>query len=185
MRQFVAFGLAFVFLTAAGTQSVLARRRRKRKSRCPSWRTSPRSSSSSRTRTPRSAPRRRRRGARGQARAKDVKDAIVPLTEVLRKDDEVSVRRTRRGRSVQDRPGAQAGPGAVDRSLKERQGPPGKDRRGHRARGSGRRGQGRQLSALQAARDEVKDAGKKDKQKKALGKATGAAIAAITGSKKK
>jgi HEAT repeat protein len=122
-------------------------------------------------------------GARGQLRAKDVKDAVAPLTQVLRKDEDVSVRRAAGVALSKMDPEPKVALQPLIESLKNE-----KDLEVKTAVATALGTMGAEakdaVSALQEVRDEVKDAGKKEKQKKALAKAASGAIAAITGSKK-
>lgn len=122
-------------------------------------------------------------GARGQVRARDVKDAIETLAGMVQKDDDAGTRRAAAAALGKSDPDPKVALEPLVDALKND-----KDLsvRTAAATALGQMGAGAKdaLPALREAAALAKDAGKADKEKKALGQAAGAAIQSIGGKKK-
>jgi HEAT repeat protein len=123
-------------------------------------------------------------GARGQLRARDVKDAVAPLANMVRKDDDVAARRAAGSALAKMDPDPKLVLESLIEALKND-----KDLQVRTSCATALGALGAEakdaVSTLQEVRDEFKGAGKKEKEKQALAKAAAGALAAITGSKKK
>lgn len=125
-----------------------------------------------------------RLGARGELRAKDVKEAIEPLAEMVEKDDEANVRRAAANALAKIDPDPKLVLEPLIGALKNDKDI---DVRTSAAIALGRLGPAAKdaVMALQEAVTIGKEAGKNDKAKTALGQAAGQALTQIRGKGKK
>jgi len=122
-------------------------------------------------------------GARGQLRARDIKDAVEPLAAMVQNDSDAGARRAAASALGKADPDPKVALEPLIAALKSDKDIP---VRTAAATALGNMGEAAKdaVSALQEAVALAKEAGKTDKEKLALGQAAGAALKQIRGAKK-